>query len=737
MFLFLTQLTLLAAVAAARRGGVAFGAILGMLLAAGVLTRHVGVSLAGAVAIEILLRRHWRNAVAAGLTSGAVVLPWAGWLAVARTPNQVSLLALNEESFAGRVSALALFYVQRLPDQLTGPIVEIGTVFQNRMWVAGAVNAWAVVATGVLAFGLVRTLCGARRRLAGLTLFGTLAVLLVWPFTEAGRFLIPLVPCLLVGAVDGLAPLFARCPFRRSRVWAASAVLVVSLPYSVYSIVAARADAQRRTYRDFDAACAWIAQQTGRSGPILARHPAEVFWLSGRRSLSPSSDEPATIDALIDQFEIAYLLIDEDRYANAQVSPLAGYVARRPSRVRAVWKSGSGRASVVVYEVRTFSGQAIVPIYGEPRHNETMMPPLTSSQEEKLGEIQRKVRAMVGEKQSSVQDNARQRPSHYWADFTSFFDYMGDLSPRSLAKLRLHTYHLTSDNYQTYYFENRRAFFDFYGPWLATDGLPAEHILSEPEDGIGFRLEDGRFVSADIARFQRSVATLSRQGILDELTRSAISPRIIEIGGGYGGLALHLSEILKTCRYFIVDLPETLLFSASYLVLQAPAKRLYLYEPGDRFDAEALAGFDFLLLPDYRLDALTGFDFDLAINIASMQEMRVDQIEWYLDFIRRSCRGVFYSCNRDRQNRNDELPSLFELMRSRFALTEVRAPAPPPPPLKVRARRRLKRSLRRVAQAIGLVEAGNEGPTVEPFPTVEHLCHARSRDSQELPQKSN
>ena len=81
-------------------------------------------------------------------------------------------------------------------------------------------------------------------------------------------------------------------------------------------------------------------------------------------------------------------------------------------------------------------------------------------------------------------------------------------------------------------------------------------------------------------------------------------------------------------------------------------------------DAGTFAGLDFVLLPDYRLDALTGFEFDLAINIASMQEMRVDQIERYLDFIKLTCRGNFYSCNRDRQNRNDELRSLFDLMRA-------------------------------------------------------------------------
>jgi hypothetical protein len=172
------------------------------------------------------------------------------------------------------------------------------------------------------------------------------------------------------------------------------------------------------------------------------------------------------------------------------------------------------------------------------------MPTITGAQEEALGEIQRKVRAMLAERQMSIQDGPFRKPSSYWADFTSFFDYMIELSPRSLAKVRLHTYHLTGDNYQTYYFGNRKGFLGFYGPWLAIDGLPADYVLSEPEDGIGFRLEDGRFVSADIARFQRSISTLFRQGVLGALTRSATAPRVIEIGGGYGGLALHVSRIL-------------------------------------------------------------------------------------------------------------------------------------------------------------------------------------------------
>ena len=181
--------------------------------------------------------------------------------------------------------------------------------------------------------------------------FATLLLLLVWPFTEAGRFLIPLVPCLLVAAVEGLSGVLARCEVRRARAWAAGAVLAVSLPYAAYAIVTDRAEAGRRTYREFDLACAWLAG-AARPGPVLARHPGEVYWLTGRRSLSAASDQTQDIAGLIDRFNVAYILIDENRYANSRVSALSRYVAERPTRVREVWKMAGAPASalVVIYE---------------------------------------------------------------------------------------------------------------------------------------------------------------------------------------------------------------------------------------------------------------------------------------------------------------------------------------------------------------------------------------------------
>ena len=176
--------------------------------------------------------------------------------------------------------------------------------------------------------------------------------MLVWPFTEAGRFLVPLVPFLLVGATEGIADLLAPVAPRRARDWALGIVLAASIPYAAYSAVSGRALAQRRTHADFDAACRWIAEHATRPGPVLTRHPGEVFWQTGRQAIPPDAPDPEAIDHLIGRLGIAYLLIDDDRYANAGPNPLGRYVRRFPDHVALVWERNQGTAPVRVFEVR-------------------------------------------------------------------------------------------------------------------------------------------------------------------------------------------------------------------------------------------------------------------------------------------------------------------------------------------------------------------------------------------------
>ena len=202
VYLFWELLAVLVAIDAGRRGSARSGIGLGLALAACVLVRQIGICLVAAALVDLGLHRRWRGALVDAVDRDRALLPWFGWLVSVRHNTQAELLL--EGSLVTTISGQAMFYLQRLPDQITGPVVEIGTVFHSSTTMAVLVNLWAVAATGVMILGWAIALKTHRRRLASLVAFATLALLLVWPFTEAGRFLVPLVPFLLVGATEGL-----------------------------------------------------------------------------------------------------------------------------------------------------------------------------------------------------------------------------------------------------------------------------------------------------------------------------------------------------------------------------------------------------------------------------------------------------------------------------------------------------------------------------------------------------
>lgn len=316
-------------------------------------------------------------------------------------------------------------------------------------------------------------------------------------------------------------------------------------------------------------------------------------------------------------------------------------------------------------------------------------------------------------------------PSKYWLDFCSFFDYVLWLPEESFSKLRLHTYHLTADNYQIYYFSvNEKPFRDFWKELIK--GIPSKYVLYEPEGGIGYSFDNGKTVSHDILRFQHIVNTFYRHGIIyPRADNDQKRKLVLEIGAGYGGLAHHLSDILGNVTYVIVDLPETLLFSASYLSLHNPDKRIYVYSDSNFAEFVRSGDFnsyDFVLIPNYRLDELRHLQFDLAINIASLQEMRPDQVNTYLGFIAETCRGVFYSWNQDSHPKNTELGNLSEMIRAMFEITEVSV-GKLPTSLELpnstgrndRARYKLRRALKSVAIFMGLWEQPIEAFPYPPF----------------------
>jgi hypothetical protein len=343
--------------------------LLGALIAACVLTRQIAIGLVAAVLLDLLIRGRRQPALAAALVAALLVGPWLVWIAVAggEQGTQAGLLVSGNADLAPQIAARAVFYFRRIPDQIVGPVVEVATTIRRTPAALIAANSCALLGTGVILLGWIRAIRRPRRRLAGLIPVLTLVLLLAWPSTEAGRFLDPLIPCLLVGAAEGLIDLFgrltrrsgSRIPRRRLALLAAVVVLLVSVPYSAYAIVTGRSRMRDAANRDFDAACAWLARDGSRPGPVLSRHPGEVFLATGRQALEvPTSERPGEADASADEvaraiakYHVAYLVLDVDRYVGAPRGPLARFVIERSGRVRKVWSQERGSSGAVIYEV--------------------------------------------------------------------------------------------------------------------------------------------------------------------------------------------------------------------------------------------------------------------------------------------------------------------------------------------------------------------------------------------------
>lgn len=170
------------------------------------------------------------------------------------------------------------------------------------------------------------------------------------------------------------------------------------------------------------------------------------------------------------------------------------------------------------------------------------------------------------------------------------------------------------------------------------------HLMFSPPcklGEIGWEVE-GIVANHDTYIYQGRITLLYEAGILQRLYGLGRPPRILEIGGGYGALALALHQILGPVDYVICDLPESLLFSSLYLFF-AGGLQPHLDGP------PLIRGLR--MLPNYRFSELLSAErrFDLVINTLSMSEMTRPQVEVYGAGIAHllSTGAVFFEQNHD------------------------------------------------------------------------------------------
>lgn len=172
---------------------------------------------------------------------------------------------------------------------------------------------------------------------------------------------------------------------------------------------------------------------------------------------------------------------------------------------------------------------------------------------------------------------------------------------------------------------------------------------------IGWEFE-GHPVNHDVYAYQERINLMFEAGLISELRRRAAENgvvNILEIGGGYGGLAHALTGLLQgAVRYTICDLPESLLSSTIYLGITHPDLNHFIYEGKDKASLENSAqdrGFRYI--PNTMFDDLCsrGETVDLAINTLSFPEMTEGQVRYYGERLKGMIgdRGVLFEQNED------------------------------------------------------------------------------------------
>jgi len=342
--------------------------LLSALLAACLLTRWIAAALVAAVLLDLILRGRNRRAALVALLTFTLVAPWLVYtLALASRGDSLPALFLsgNGAGMARGILARAWFYTERIPDALAGPFVEVGVAREG--WVRTGAQVLAVLVSGLIALGLRH---GGRRpagRLPALYVTLTILLLLLWPYTEAGRFLIPLIPSLVWGAAEGMVIVLRTMQHvqglargqARTRLAAAGVVLASALPFSIYQACTGRARTPSPDSILFDHAAHWLAVQATRPGPVLSRHPGDLYWRTGRQGLEVESAErpghqdatAASIAELIKTYHAAYLFLDEQPYQSAHRNPLERYVQEHERSLRLVWVAAQGPVRIRIYEL--------------------------------------------------------------------------------------------------------------------------------------------------------------------------------------------------------------------------------------------------------------------------------------------------------------------------------------------------------------------------------------------------
>lgn len=196
--------------------------------------------------------------------------------------------------------------------------------------------------------------------------------------------------------------------------------------------------------------------------------------------------------------------------------------------------------------------------------------------------------------------------------------------------------HITDDNKGKYVADLMHRF----NIWLTSIGktMPLS-ALKAPDVGNPYGcFIDGEFYRAG-CDYQHYYATM-----ISRLVRGPKHQFVLEIGGGFGGLAYFMVRDNPGLTYIDVDLPENMALASFFLLSGAPDKKIGLYGEVN-LQTDDLSQYDALILPNFAIQEIKDNAIDLCFNSYSLSEMPMPTVTNYMSHFNRISSKFIYHIN--------------------------------------------------------------------------------------------
>ncbi len=150
----------------------------------------------------------------------------------------------------------------------------------------------------------------------------------------------------------------------------------------------------------------------------------------------------------------------------------------------------------------------------------------------------------------------------------------------------------------------------------------------------GFFIED-KFIKAG-ADYQHYYATE-----IGRLIKAETSKCVVEMGGGFGGMAYYLIRDNPDLKYIDLDLPENMALTAYYLLRTFPDKKILLFGE-EELSAESIQKHDIIIMPSFEIGNLPTNSTSLVFNSYSLAEMSKETIDTFIAEFTRLIYGKGY-----------------------------------------------------------------------------------------------